>query len=46
MVFFGDGGALVVGGVALVVGAGSVCGDLEGFSTGDGFQRSYGDLTP
>ena len=36
---------LVVGGGALVGGGDSVCGDLGGVSTVDGFQRSYADLT-
>ena len=34
-----SGGALVVGGGVFVVFGGDVC-------TGDGFQRSYADLTP
>ena len=42
----GGGGGLVVGGGALLVCGGSVCDDLGGVSTGDGFQKSYGDLTP
>ena len=40
------GGGLVVGGGVLVVGGGKFCGDLVGVYTGDGFQRSYADLTP
>ena len=36
----------MVGGGGLVAGGGSVCGDCVGVSTGDGFQRSYADLTP
>ena len=36
IVFFcGGGGGLVVGGGALLVGCGSACGYLGGFSTGD-----------
>ena len=40
------GGGLVVGGGVLVVGGGKFFGDLWGVCTGDGFQRSYADLTP
>ena len=44
--FCGDGDGLVVVGGALVVGGGWFYGDLGGVCTGDGFQRSYADLTP
>ena len=47
MVFFcGGGGGLVVDGGGLVVGVGSVYGEWDGVSTGDGFQRNYANLTP
>ena len=41
----GGGGLVVSGGVLMVVG-GKFCGDLGGVCTGDGFQRSFADLTP
>ena len=36
----------MVGGGALVFGGGRFCGNLGVVCTGDGFQRSYADLTP
>ena len=44
--FCNGGGNLVVCGGGLVVGGGSFCGDWGCVSTGDGFQRSFADLTP
>ena len=44
--FCGCDSGLVVVGVALVVGGGSDWGDWGFFPTGDGFHRSYVDLTP
>ena len=41
----GGGGLVVVGGVLVVVGN-MFCIDLTGVCTGNGFQRSYADLTP
>ena len=46
VVFCCGGDGLVVGGGVLVVGGGKFCGDLGGVCTGDGFPRSYADLTP
>ena len=37
---------LVVGGGGLVVGGGSVWDDWGSVSTGDGYQKSYADITP
>ena len=42
--FCGFGSGLVVGG-KLVVDGGSFWGHMAGVCTGDGFQRSYADLT-
>ena len=44
--FCGFGIGLVVGVGALVVSGGSFWGHWGGVCTGDGFQRSYADLTP
>ena len=46
VIFCNGDGVLVVCGGGLVVGGGSVCGGWGCFSTVDGFQRSYADLTP
>ena len=44
--FLGGGSGLVVCGGGLVVGGGSVRGDCDGVRNGNGFQRSYANLTP
>ena len=44
--FCGFGSGLVVGGGALVIGGGSFGGHSGNICTGDGFKRSYADLSP
>ena len=46
LLFFGFASGLVVGVGALMVGGGSFWGHWGGVCTGEGFQRSYADLTP